>query len=299
MEDSNLRSTIADNVKDSEHVNSSEEKEKVETTQPPPKPVEETKVEEKKEEGETFSKRIDPKGLSPEKLDEIYQGYNKAYTQRRQKEKEEMRKYQEEIASLREQVAKVEKKAENIDSPDLKEEKRQLEEDFDLGKLSLKEYTIKLREIMREDARRVAKEEFNSMFKSKTDEEYKNQALATFNTLDERFDQRFVNPDSPEFNETNAWMYQNIAGQMSEKLDDYIAKNGTSVGFNTKEEAEKLIKAFDSRIDNIVKNRVKANTQVAKEKATKFQKSALSGKTVNSVTEQSKDLRKSIEENLQ
>lgn len=297
-ESNNLRNTISDTMSDSENIKNFEEKvEKITPTEEKPVEVKtETKVEQQEEE-EVFSRRIDTKGKTPEELEKIYEGYNRAYTQKRQKEKEEIRLLKEQLDELKKPTQVIDGKKEVI-APELQREKIQAKHDLDLGKLSPQEYADRLIKINEESARRIAKEEFNSLYIQKADEDYQNKALSDFNTLDDRFDPKYINPDSPEFNENNAWMYQEVAEKMAKALDEHIAKNGSSIGFDTKKYANEFINAFDSRIDKIVKTRVKTTTQTAREKANRFQKSSPAGTTTNSFSEGAKNLREHIEKSM-
>jgi DNA repair ATPase RecN len=79
----------------------SEEEQEVE---PQETPQEETKPEEQLEEEETFAQKPELEGKSPEELEEIYHSWNKAYTQKRQAEKQELARMAERLQELEQQI---------------------------------------------------------------------------------------------------------------------------------------------------------------------------------------------------
>lgn len=288
MSDSkDLRSTISEQV-DSEHVTNQE-------TEAKPEVVETPKVETPAEQPETttqesFSQKMDTKGLTPEKLEEIYANYQKAYTQKRQKEKEEIRKYQEELRAYKERSQITPQAAATQNTPEQKEVQRQ----FDLGNLSFEEYTQTMRQLMSEDARRIAKEEFESLYSQRQDGSNQEQMLQRFNALDERFDPKFTNPESPEYNKLNHWLYQSVAGELAHALQEHLNETGSSLGFDSDSIAKEAIKRFDSQIDSVVASKVRESTQNAQNKATTVARSAPKGGNAQSTNVGTRNLRELI-----
>lgn len=85
---------------------------------------------------EKFADKPDLDGKSPEELEKIYQDWQKAYTQKRQAEKEEMHKLQERMKELEAKAPKQEKPVEEMNPQEFKEyalaqAKRQVEVERD------------------------------------------------------------------------------------------------------------------------------------------------------------------------
>jgi len=295
MSDSNtLRSAISESIKeDSEHVTNSDNQQKVEQ-----KPQEEVNKTTPVEDVPAFAEKVETKGRTPEELDAIYQQWNKSYTQKRQSERAEIRRLQEENASFKQRIDEIEKRGQSIKDPGLQEEKNEVQKDFDMGRLTLEQYTQKMRELVKDDARLIADEIFDEKFKAREEDSTQNILLEKFNAVDPRFDNRYINPDSPEFNKTNAWLYQQIAGRMADELDTYIKENGSSRGFKVDEVAKKHITEIDGYIDSVVKSRVQTNANQLRQRASETAKSNPRGVTSVSQTTQRKGLRELIEEKV-
>lgn len=286
MSDSpDLRSVITENMNDDEHVTNQETetpKAQVETPETPQEqPVQETK--------EEFSQRIESKGRTPEELDEIYSKYQKAYTQKRQKEKEEIKKYQDQIKAYEDRL----KTPPQAPSP-VPQEQKEVQRQFDLGNLSFEQYTQAMQRFAIDNARRIAQEEFEKLSVQREDGSNQQQMLQRFNSLDERFDQKFTNPESPEYNHLNSWLYRSVAMELGNALQAHIDANGSSVGFDSDTIAKEAIKHFDEQIDAVVTSRVKESTQNAQSKATVVARSNPKGGTTPSKTTGTRDLRELI-----
>lgn len=284
-----------DKVEDSEKdVNNSEQvSETVETKTEPEVGADQS------ENVESFAEKSELKGRTPEELEEIYQNWNRSYTQKRQKEREELRALQsklEEYEKMNKQTipSQLQNASADIESPDLKTQQALAKKEYNLGNMSIDEYTQYVAQLAAEEARRATVE----TLQAREDEQYQQSALREFNNLDERFDDKFINEDSPEFNETNAWMYTQVAGQMADALDIYIKKNGTSVGFDTKGTAKDFIKRFDTYVDSLVKNRVTQSNKVAQEKQKHYAKFTPKGTGTPSISSGKSDLRSLINESF-
>lgn len=289
MSDSqDLRSVISENIKDDEHVTNQSAEPGEGAVETPSKETQDVQPQSEKpqtqEEG--FAKKIDAKGMTPEQLDSIYSNYQKAYTQRRQKEKEEIRRYQE-------QIKEYEEKLKNHQS-NQNQAQRQVQKQFDLGNLSFEEYTNAMRQASQQDARQIAEE----LWTQREDKSNQEQMLQRFNSLDERFDKRFTDAESPEYNATNAWLYQNVAMELASALDAHIQANGTSIGFDSDTIAKEAIKRFDGLIDAIVASKVKESTQQAQNKATEISRNTPKGKVAQSNTIGSRNLRDLLSSHL-
>lgn len=284
-----LGKVISESMNDNQNVNNSTEEPKVQQEVKQAAPVQEPAASTTPDEPLSFAEKVDTKGLTPEQLDEIYEGYNKKYTQRRQKEREEIREYQHKLA---EYEAKKEQPVQQtqIEASDLQQAGEEAKKQVELGNLSLEDYTNYMREIFREDAKRIAEETYGNISKTEKHESYSNQMLEGFNSLDDRFNDKYVNPESPEYSEVNKNLYEYVAGRMATLLDEYIAENGSSVGFDWKTPADETIKQFDSLVDAQIRARAKTQTISAQSKANQFSKTTPKGTTNRSVSAEPESL---------
>lgn len=285
-----LGTAIAESMnEEGQHVNNSTEEQKTTKEVKPEAPVQEQKVETTPEEPVRFAEKVDTKGLTPLQLEEIYEGYNKKYTQRRQKENEEIREYKRKLS---EYEAKKEQPVQQAPqtAPDLAQAGQEAKKQFELGNMSLEDYTNYMREVFREDAKRIAEETYGTITKTEKHESYSNQMLEGFNGLDDRFNHKYVNPESPEYNEVNKNLYEYTARQMSSLLDEYITENGSSVGFDWRTPAEGIIKQFDSLVDAQIAARARTQTASAQSRASMFSKTTPKGTTNRSVSAEPESL---------
>lgn len=291
MSDSpDIRTVISEQMNDDKHV-TNQEAETPKTQVETPEITQEQPAQETKEE---FSQRIESKGRTPEELDEIYSKYQKAYTQKRQKEKEEIKKYQEQIKAYEDRL----KTQPQVPSAPQNQEQREVQRQFDLGNLSFEQYTQAMRHLASEDARRIAQEEFERLSVQREDGSNQQQMLQRFNSLDERFDQKFTDPESPEYNKLNHWLYQSVAMELGNALQEYIDTNGSSIGFDSDTIAKEAIKRFDEQIDTVVTSRIKESTQNAHSKATVIARSNPKGGTTPSITTGSRNIRDLISQKM-
>lgn len=292
-----LGDAIAEQMKDSEPVKSSQEEVKTEEPKAQdekPQVVEETK----QEEVAAFAEKVDTKGMTPEQLEEVYHNWNKAYTQKRQKEAAELKAMQKELEELRQLRAQSPtanvSNNNGIQSQDLKQVQDEAKKQLDLGNLTLEEYTQYITGLAAEEARRATE----NFITEREDQAYQKQALNEFNSLDERFSSEFIDPNSPTFNETNAWMYQTIAKNMADALDAHIEQYGSSIGFDTKGVAKQYIKQLDSYIDNLVRSRVQTSNAKAEAIVQNNARSIPRGTNTKSSPTGTKDLRSILSENV-
>ena len=287
MSDSqDLRSVITESMADDTHVTNPETE--------APKPTEETpQIVEQPETKEdlSFSQKVDTSGMTPEQIDAVYSQYQKAYTQKRQREKEEIRQYQEKIKAYEEKLqTSVAPQAPSRQNTEQKEVQKQ----FDLGNLSFEQYTQAMRQASQEDARKIAEEVWNQ----REDESNQNQMLQRFNSLDSRFDSKFMDSESPEYNPTNAWLYQTVAMELANGLESHIRENGTSKGFDSDSIAKEAIKRFDGLIDSVVASKVKESTNQAQGRASEIARNTPKGMTAKSNVVGSRNLRELINSNM-
>lgn len=293
MSDSkDLRSVISDSV-DGEHVTN-----QADTPQETPKEEPKATPEEQPQE-ESFSEKIETKGRTPEELDEIYSKYQKAYTQKRQREKEEVRRYQEQIKAYEERLkGQVTPEAPSTQRQPQNQEQKEVQRQYDLGNLSFEQYTQAMQRFAIENAERIAEEKFEKLIAQREDRSNQEQMLQRFNSLDERFDRKFTDPDSPEYSKLNHWLYQSVASELANALQAHMDTHGSSIGFDSDAIAKEAIKRFDEQIDSVVKTRVQESTQNAQAKATSIARSNPKGVSKPSQTIATKDLRSLISSSM-
>lgn len=183
------------------------------------------------EEEESFADKPNLEGKTPEELEEIYENWQKAYTQKRQVEKaqekemtEKLSEYERILNQFKSQVP--EKPLEQMTPQELQEH-----------------FATKAKEIAE-----VAKE--NSYIESQE---------KSFYELDKRLDE-----DSPEYDES---LFYGVVGALTQMREEYEAKNGSVFGFDFVGEAKKKIAAYDEAMKQKVQNYLKRNNETARGKA--------------------------------
>lgn len=287
MSDStDLRSVIAEQMTDDTHVTNPPAETKPEVVETPQeKPVEQSQETNQ----DSFSQKIDTKGLTPEQLEEVYSKYQKAYTQKRQKEKEELRQYQEKLKQYESspQGEITPRAAATQNTGEQKEVQRQ----FDLGNLSFEQYTQAMQRYAIENAERIAEQKFEELITKRDDSSNQEQMLQRFNSLDERFDPKFTDSESPEYNEINSWLYSSVASELGHALQAHINQTGSSKGFDSDGLAKEAIKRFDRYIDSVVTSKIKESTTNAQNKAAVVGRSSPQGGSSPSKAIGSRNLR--------
>ena len=200
----------------------------------PEAPESETKEGEVEE--EKFADKPDLTGKTPEELEEIYQNWNKAYTQKRQAEKEELRKQQEEVARAKQELEKYQKQAPQKNIVDMSPQEL------------AQHFAQKAKEI-----ESVAKE--NSYIESQEQ---------AFYSLDKRLDE-----DNPEFDEA---LFYSTVGVLTKEREQFEKENGTVVGFDFVGKAKEKIKAYDEKVKQKVQSYLKKQEGIARTKTDKFGK---------------------------
>lgn len=236
----------------------------------------ESKPEGSEEEIKPFAEKPVLTGKTAEELEEIYSNWNKTYTKTRQQERAELRAAQKELEELRQKVQSVETQSQrDIVSPDLERTRDQVQKDFDLGNMSVQDYTAYMTDLAREEARRTAQETFKTLQKEQAEEQYQNKALEAF------MSDETLNPDSPTYDETKfIYMQQHMANAM----DAYMqSNNGSAIGFDYMKHINETKTRYDEYINGLVSSRVKTSSEAARAKAKETGKTAVGGNTQTTV----------------
>lgn len=229
-------------------------------------------AESSEEEIKPFAEKPVLTGKTAEELDAIYSNWNKTYTKTRQSERAELRAAREEVESLRKQVQSVETQSQrDIVSPDLERTRDQVQQDFDLGNMSVQDYTAYMTDLAREEARRTAQETYKELMAEQAEEQYQGKALEAFMADDS------LNRDSPLYDETKfIYMQQHMAAAMDSYMEE---NNGSAIGFDYMKHINATKAKYDDYISGIVSSRVKSSSEVARVKAKESGKTAVGGNT--------------------
>jgi hypothetical protein len=239
-------------------------------------PVEEVKevtqpaVEEPKEEQsqESFTEPVDEKSLetmTPQQLLEMRKNWERAYTAKRQKETAEIKEYQRKLAELESRPqtqASVQEKAEEA------------REQVEIGNMSVEEYTKYLQDLNAEQARKIAREEYQAIHKEEVETQLAERAVSDFKSVDPRLDD-----SNPEHNQS---FEIDVKRELAELLDKHMAEHETYQGFDTKALTKAIIERKDAELDNIIKTRTQQSTQAAKMREAKMQKTMVRGTSSDS-----------------
>jgi hypothetical protein len=208
----------------------SEEEQEVE---PQETPQEETKPEEQLEEEETFAQKPELEGKSPEELEEIYHSWNKAYTQKRQAEKEELARMAERLQELEQQIPQ--------------------------------EPEIPLNQMTPEQVQQFFSQKAEKIAQTARENSYIESQEKSFYELDGR-----LNDDSPEHDPN---LFYAVVGQVSQLRDKYEQEKGTVFGFDFVGEAKRAIEAYDGHVKEQVQKYINNQNKTVKDKVNKFAKS--------------------------
>lgn len=256
---------------------SAEEVSKAETPAPsetqPSAPVENKEA--PAEENESFTDPVDEeslKGMTPQQLMEVRKNWERAYTAKRQKETQEIKEYQRRIAELEQvkpqppQTPKQPGQAEMTAD----EAKRQVE----LGNMTVPEYTEYIKRLMAEEARQIAKEEYQTLQKQAKEEQMSQKAVDDFNNADPR-----LNEHNPNYNEK---FRAEVQRELAELLDQHFAEHNNSYeGFDAASLTKQIVERRDKELDEVIKLRTQQSTQAAKMREAKLRKSEIKGSTAN------------------
>ncbi len=203
--------------------------------------VKATPTEEKPKTEESDFESIDPDALPPE-LQKVYKNLHKGFTQGRQKDSEARKAAEEKARQLEERLAKIEQ---GLPPSQPKQPERQF--------ANQEEYLSYLAEQKAKEA--LHKERVSS---------YREQALADYEEADERLKRPSEGKENPSYDE---WMDRSISGTLDELLAEYVAKNGSELGFDHKGETKRLIKEWEDYRERQVKSYVEKQNQLIKSKA--------------------------------
>ena len=272
-------STLRDAVQKS--IDESTVTDQAEQTETTPEPEESANVVEE----ESFAPKGELKGRTAEELEEVYQNWNKAYTQKRQSETNELKELREAKEQLEQRLKGLEGQTSR---PQKVAEEYQGEQDDVLqllqqGRITPAEYHQRLQQIIQSQARAIAREEFESLSSSHEEESRQQTALSEVVSLDERLVENSPTEDKA--------MRRSILADVGEELDAYLQTNGNSIGFDHKAVANRLITEWNARIDAEVKVRTQKSTQVARDQSGKFAKQNPKGSPAKSVSTEPRNLR--------
>lgn len=267
---------------------------KANETQEVSKEVEEPKTQETKpeetEEVKPFADKPDLKGRTPEELESIYQDWNKKYTEKRQKETAEVKEWKAKVSEMEQRLSQVEAAGQKIQTPELENKRDEVQKQFDLGNMTVPEYTAYMKELLREEARNIAREEYQNLSTASKDEETQEGAMNDFVSSDDR-----LNQNAPTF---DRFMFKALASEMADLLDEHIKQTGSARGFDSKSYTQKLIQEYDGRYNQEVKNRIKNNNEVVKAQISKFQKITPRGSTQSSQSQEPKSFRDILKDKI-
>jgi hypothetical protein len=228
------------------------------------------------EEIEAFAEKVPLTGKTPEELEAIYDKWQKSYQQKRQKETAEIRE-------LRQRNAEYEQRLSTQPTTQQVEQAQQdVQQQFELGNLTVEQYTAYMQELSKEAAKAVYHEE--------REQERQETAFQDFIDLDTRLDS-----DSPTFNER---MFKELNLEMSQRLAEHLEKHQTAKGFNAKRIGKEVIERYDKELDEIVKTRTQQSTQAARMRAAKFSKANPQSTSAPSTSTQGKSFRDILEESM-
>lgn len=257
-------------------------------------PEVEAKAETTPEPEESFAAKGELKGRTAEELEEIYQNWNKSYTQKRQSETQELKQLREEKDQLSQRLQSLE--GQSSSNPQRVAAEYQGEQDelvqlLQTGQISPADYHQRLQTIIDSKARAIARQEFKNLSSDHDENSRQQSALSEVIGLDDRF-----NENAPTYDKA---MRRSILADVGEELDVYLANNnGSSQGFDHKAVANRFISEWNSRIDAQVKTRTQTSTQVARDQAGKFAKQNPKGSPAQSITTEGKSLRDILAEEV-
>lgn len=215
---------------------------------------------------ETFAEKPELSGKTPEQLEEIYQNWQKAYTAKRQKETKELKEYQAKLAELEKKDSQP---APAVKSDDVKELADEAREQVELGNMSVRQYTDYMKQIMVEQARDIARQEYQTLVAQDREDALASKAKEQFEATDNR-----LNELSPEYDES---FKNEVQRELAEKLDEHLEENKSYDGFNSQALTKEIVERRDAQLDEIIKKRTIQSTQAAKMREAKAKKSSVKG----------------------
>lgn len=225
---------------------------------------------------ETFAEKTELTGKTPEQLEEIYQNWQKAYTAKRQKETQELKEYQRKLAELEKKLAQPHTQLVEPDknrymplnSEQLAQDAR---EQVQLGNMTVEQYTEYMRGVMAEEAKNVARQEYQQMITQEREDQLAQTALEQFQSVDGR-----LNENAPNFDES---FRNEVQRELAELLDAHLEDKGSYQGFDAQALTKEIVARRDAQLDEIIKKRTIQSTQAAKMREAKAKKSEVRGST--------------------
>lgn len=217
---------------------------------------------------EVFADKGELAGKTPEQLEEIYQNWQKAYTAKRQKETQELKEYQAKLAELEKKVVQPQPTQQNANVEQLAQDAR---EQVELGQMSVQQYTEYIKQLMVEEAREVARQEYQSFQAAEREEQLANTALEQFQSVDGR-----LNENAPNYDES---FRNEVQRELAELLDKHLEEKGSYQGFDAQTLTKQIVERRDAQLDEIIKKRTIQSTQAAKMREAKAKKSEVRGST--------------------
>lgn len=216
---------------------------------------------------ESFTDPVDLKTLeqlTPAQLLEQRKNWERAYSAKRQKETAEIKEYQRRINELEGKVPKQEEQQQSVEK-NVEIAKEQVE----LGNMSVAEYTEYILQLIREENRGIAREEYQALIAEQEEKQLQQTAVKDFQSADSRLD-----PSAPDHNESFA---SDVQRELAELLDKHLETNGTYKGFDAKELTKAIVQKKDVEIDNIVKTRTQQSTEAARKKEATLRRTEVRG----------------------
>lgn len=172
--------------------------------------------------------KIDPKTLPPE-LKPHYDNLMKGFTQGRQKDSEARKAAEEKAASLEKKMAELEAKLQPKQEPDFQE-------------LTPQQLQVLTPQEQAQYFSLLAEYKATKAVERQRVEDFRTQALTDYESTDVRLQK----PSDGKPNEKyDRFMDSAIGTEMDSLLSDYVATNGTEVGFPYKEHLSRLIGEWD------------------------------------------------------
>lgn len=216
---------------------------------------------------DVFAEKAELAGRTPEQLEEIYQNWQKAYTAKRQKETQEIKEYQAKLAELEKKQTQPSQATE----ANVQDLQAQAQEQVQLGNMTVEQYTDYMKQIMVEEARTVARQEYQAMIAQEREDKLAQTALDQFQSVDSR-----LNENAPDFDES---FKNEVQRELAELLDEHLEEKGSYQGFDAKSLTKQIVDRRDAQLDEIIKKRTIQSTQAAKMREAKAKKSEVRGST--------------------
>lgn len=219
---------------------------------------EEESPKETTQETESFAEDVNLEGMTSEELLEVKKNWERAYTQKRQKETAELKELRDKLKQYEESSKKI--SVEKQEAPKQETQESQIETD----NLTVAEYTKKMEQLMEKKALEIAKKQFEQMTSQQREESYQEKAFNDFISADDR-----LNENNPNFDDRAA---RDVRSKLAQDLDNYLSENGTAKGFDAKSLSQKYLDEYYEEIDKIVQRRTQQSLKTAKMREAKSKK---------------------------